>query len=356
MGTDPVHDKTDASSASAASPKPLRNRQSARPQRLILMGTGPFAVPAFEAIREAGHEIALVVTRPVVAVRSRKGPPPSPVRDFAARLGYPVFDPESINTPQSIALLAKLRASLLVVCDYGQILSPEALGVAPLGGINLHGSLLPAYRGAAPVQWAVINGDPVAGVSVIHMTPRLDGGPVLAIAQIPIAANDTSGTLEQKLSLLGVEPTLQSIEQLAQWDQRSPIGTPQDKSRVSRAPRLSKEAGRINWSRSAKEIDCHIRGMQPWPGAFTEVALNDGRPAIRFAVRSATLVSPEPLAADGTQDVYEPGTLIDAQSLIIRAGSAGAIRIERLQPAGRNEVSGVEFLRGYRLQPGTRLG
>lgn len=356
MGTDPLHDKTDTKSASAASPKPFRNRQSARPQRLILMGTGPFAVPAFEAIREAGHEIALVVTRPIVAVRSRKGPPPSPVREFATRFGYPIFDPESINTPESVAHLAQQRASLLVVCDYGQILSPEALGVAPLGGINLHGSLLPAYRGAAPVQWAVINGDPVAGVSVIHMTPRLDGGPVLAIAQIPIASDDTSGTLEQKLSLLGVEPTLQSIEQLVDWDQHSPIGTPQDKSKVSRAPRLSKEAGRIDWSRSAKEIDCHIRGMQPWPGAFTEVALNGDRPPIRIAVRSATLITPETRIDDATPNGNEPGTLIDAHSLIIATGSADTIRIDRLQPAGRNEVSGMEFIRGYRLQPGTRLG
>ena len=148
-----------AKGAATLSTKPVRVRRTTRPQRLILMGTGPFAVPAFEALRDAGHEIALVVTRPAAVVKSRKGPPPSPVRDLAARYGYAVFDPPNINTPDSIAKLSAQRASLLVVCDYGQILSSDALATTPLGGINLHGSLLPAYRGAAPVQWAVLNGN-----------------------------------------------------------------------------------------------------------------------------------------------------------------------------------------------------
>lgn len=336
--------------------KQVRIRRTSRPQRLILMGTGPFAVPSFDALRQAGHEIALVVTRPAIVVKSRKGPPPSPVRDFAAEHGYPVFDPESINTPESVAKIASQRASLLIVCDYGQILSAEALATTPLGGINLHGSLLPAYRGAAPVQWAVLNGDEVAGVSIIHMTPRLDGGPVLATAQIPIDPTDTSGTLETKLSLLGVEPTMESVEQLASWDLSTPIGEPQDKSKVSRAPRLSKASGQINWSFSAKQIDCHVRGMQPWPGAFTDVHVNDDKPPIRIAVRAVTIDDASP--AEG----IEPGTLIDDQSLKIATGAPdsstgllGVIRIERLQPAGRNEISGAEFMRGHRLRAGIRL-
>jgi methionyl-tRNA formyltransferase len=344
---------TDTKGSSTISPKPIRVRRSARPQRLILMGTGPFAVPAFEALREAGHEISLVVTRPAPPVRSRKGPPPSPVRDFAARHGYPIFDPESINTPDSIARISAERASLMVVCDYGQILSSDALAATPLGGINLHGSLLPAYRGAAPVQWAVLNGDPIAGVSIIHMTPRLDGGPILAKAQLSVAPNDTSGTLEQKLSILGVEPTLQSVELLAGWDRVSEIGTPQDKSLVSRAPRLSKVAGQIDWSQSAAVIDRHVRGMQPWPGAFTDVVTNAGKPPIRIAVRSISIESVEPPCDT------PPGTLLGSQSLLISTGpvdNPGAICIQRLQPAGRNEVSGEEFLRGHRLVPGFRFG
>jgi methionyl-tRNA formyltransferase len=353
MGTPQMFGITDTKGASTISPKPIRVRRSTRPQRLILMGTGPFAVPAFEALREAGHEIALVVTRPAPPVRSRKGPPPSPVRDFAARHGYPLFDPESINTPESIARISAERASLMVVCDYGQILSSDALAATPLGGINLHGSLLPAYRGAAPVQWAVLNGDPIAGVSIIHMTPRLDGGPILAKAQLPVAPGDTSGTLEEKLSILGVEPTIESVELLSGWDRVSEIGTPQDKSLVSRAPRLSKAAGQIDWSQSAVVIDRHVRGMQPWPGAFTDVVTSAGKPPIRIAVRS---ISIEPLEQpNGTL----PGTLIGNQSLWIATGpleQPGVICIQRLQPAGRNEVSGEEFLRGHRLVPGTKFG
>ena len=332
---------------------PVRIQQTSNPQRLVLMGTGPFAVPAFEALCEAGHEIAMVVTRPAVLNRSRKGPPPSPVRDFAARHGFVLFDPESINTPESITRLAAEHASLLVVCDYGQILSSDALATTPLGGINLHGSLLPAYRGAAPVQWAVLNGDEFAGVSIIHMTPRLDGGPVLATAKIPIASNDTSGSLEAKLATLGIEPTLASVELLGQWDRVATIGMPQDKSLVSRAPRLSKLSGQIDWSRSAVEIDRHVRGMQPWPGAYTDVVISAGRSPIRNAVRAVTLENgPAPMNVS-------PGTLIDDHSLRIATGpelSPGVIRIDRLQPAGRTEVAAQEFIRGQRIRSGAKFG
>jgi methionyl-tRNA formyltransferase len=358
MGAKQMFGITDQSkNAATPSAKSVRIKRTTRPQRLILMGTGPFAVPAFEALREAGHEVALVVTRPAPVVKSRKGPPPSPVRDFANRYGYEPFDPESINAPESIQRLASERASLLVVCDYGQILSSDALASTPLGGINLHGSLLPAYRGAAPVQWAVLNGDPVAGVSIIHMTPRLDGGPVLATAQIPIAASDTSGTLEAKLAVLGVDPTLQSVEMLARWDRVAAIGEQQDKTRVSKAPRLSKACGQIDWNRSAEEIDRHVRGMQPWPGAYTDIQLAADRPPLRIAIRCVT-VMPTPSPGDRSVDM-QPGTLISEQALEIATGPAeapGVIRIDRLQPAGRNEVSGDEFIRGYRPRLGIRLG
>jgi len=334
--------------------KPIRIRRASRPQRLILMGTGPFAVPAFDALCEAGHEVALVVTRPAVTNRSRKGPPPSPVRDFAARHSFSLFDPESINTPASVARLADERAALLVVCDYGHILSSDALSTAPLGGINLHGSLLPAYRGAAPVQWAVLNGDAFAGVSIIHMTPRLDGGPVLATAKISIEPKDTSGTLEAKLATLGIEPTLASVELLAQWNGVEVIGKPQDKSLVSRAPRLSKPFGQIDWNRSAVEIDRHIRGMQPWPGAFTDVTISPDREPLRIAVRTATIELGLVVPPSAT-----PGLLLDDHSLRIATGPAaspGVIRIDRLQPAGRNEVTAEEFIRGHRIRSGAKFG
>ena len=322
---------------------------SSRRLRLVLMGTGPFAVPSFEALVGAGHEIPLVVTRPAREVKSRKGPPPSPVREFAAKYSFELFDPQSMNAEDAIAKVAAAKPDLLVVCDFGQILSSDALAVAPLGGINLHGSLLPAYRGAAPVQWALLSGDVVTGVSVIHMTPRLDGGPILAKAETAIRDDETSGDLEHRLSLLGVEPTLVSVAMLARWDGQAKIGELQDTGRVSRAPRLDKASGKIDWSRSVRMIDCHVRGMQPWPGAYTDLAIaGSDKPPLRIAIRSVS-----PVGGDGRSNAA-PGTLVSDKELLV-ACADGLIRIDRLQAAGRSEVSAEEFLRGHRLPSGTVL-
>ncbi len=339
--------------AAPPSPESFRVPRTERPQRIVLMGTGPFAVPAFAAIVDAGHQVPLVVTRPPVQTNSRSGPPPTPVRDFAQARGIRCESPEDINTTIAQELLQSVAPELLVVCDYGQILSSATLSLAPRGGINLHGSLLPKYRGAAPVQWAVLNGDAMAGVSVIHMTPRLDGGPILATAAVPIAAEDTSGSLEVKLSNLGVDPVLHSIELLATWDGQSTIGQLQDRTLVSKAPRLNKAMGRIDWCRTAAQIDCHVRGMQPWPGAFTELELGNGKPPMRIAIKSVRLQS-ESLVDPS----LESGTLCDDKQLWIVVGppaQRAVLAIERLQPAGRNETSGAEFMRGYRLTRGTRF-
>ncbi|TVP95401.1 MAG: methionyl-tRNA formyltransferase [Planctomycetaceae bacterium] len=319
------------------------------------MGTGPFAVPAFEALTAAGYEIVSVVTRPAPPVRSRRGPPPSPVREFANSLSLPLIDPPSINDPAVIAELNSLRPDLLVVCDYGQILAGDTLAVARLGGINLHGSLLPAYRGAAPVQRALLAGDAVTGVSVIHMTPRLDGGPILASAETPILPDETAGELEYRLARLGVEPTLQATALLAVWDGHQPIGTPQDPTKVCRAPRLSKDEGRIDWSRTAAQLDWHIRGMSPWPGAFTELQIDPDKPPLRISIRQASALPSDEVWPTSPSAEFPPGTLRDDAELIIATGQ-GNLRIDRLQVAGRGEIGGNEFLRGYRLQRGARLG
>ena len=172
----------------------------------------------------------------------------------------------------------------MVVCDYGQILKPAALESAPLGGINLHGSLLPKYRGAAPVQWAMLSGDEETGVSVIHMTPRLDGGPILTTRRTRIRDSETAGELEARLAVLGVEATLEGVDLLTRWDGQSLIGTPQAASQVTKAPRLQKSDAAIDWGKTAREIDCHVRGMQPWPIAFTYFPTGTGKPPLRLAI------------------------------------------------------------------------
>tara|TARA_R110002049_G_scaffold2750_2_gene21530 strand:+ start:337711 stop:338664 length:954 start_codon:yes stop_codon:yes gene_type:complete len=315
--------------------------------RLILMGTGPFAVPSFEALRDAGHEIALVVTKPQPAVRSRKGPPPAPVRTWAESAELPIFDPVSINDPESVDHIAAVGAKLMVVCDYGQILKPAALAASRLGGINLHGSLLPAYRGAAPVQRSLLSGDETTGVSVIHMTPRLDGGPIITTRETRISDQETAGELEERLSQIGIEATLQAIEKLADWDERSPIGQPQDPSRVSKAPRLSKAEAEIDWSRTSRQIDCHVRGMQPWPVAFTHITPPSAKQPIRLAIKQV-----KPLKITPPDAV--PGEIIEGDGLCVATGDS-AIEITRLQPAGKREMDASDFTRGHALPPGTRF-
>jgi methionyl-tRNA formyltransferase len=315
---------------------------------LVLMGTGPFAVPSFEALRAAGHSIAWVVTKPRAEVKSRQGAPAAPVRAWADAHALPIFDPPSINDPQAIEKVAAAQPTLLVVCDYGQILKPDALAAATLGGINLHGSLLPAYRGAAPVQRALLAGDTMTGVSVIHMTPRLDGGPILVTRETPIADEETAGQLEARLSEIGIEATLEAVAMLSQWDGDSPMGAIQDASKVSKAPRLSKSEGEIDWSNTARQIDCHIRGMQPWPIAFTHLTLRENKPAVRLAIKQAR---PTSQASGG----LAPGEIAEGDGLRVATGDR-VIEIERLQPAGKREMSGEEFLRGHQIQPGLRLG
>lgn len=322
--------------------------------RYVLMGTGPFAVPSFEAIRQqlgsAGDEIVRVFVRPLPPVKSRGGPPPQPVREWAESHGLPVEAPASINAPETVASLTALSADLLVVCDYGQILKPDALQAARLGGINLHGSLLPAYRGAAPVQRALLSGDRETGVSVIHMTPRLDGGPILSSRITPISNDETSGELEARLSGIGVDATLEAIAGLRSvesLDTPGPLGEPQNPANVSKAPRLSKAEAQIDWSAMGRQIDCLVRGMQPWPVAFTHAIVNENKPPLRVAIRAARA---ETFAADPAN----VGRVLEHDGLAIGCGD-GQVIIERLQPAGKKEMSGLDFKRGHRLTVGQKL-
>jgi methionyl-tRNA formyltransferase len=323
------------------------------------MGTGPFAVPSFEAIRAAGHDLPLVITRPLPPVKSRRGPPPAPVNDWAISHCLPVAAPNSINDPEVVERLAALQADLMVVCDYGQILKPAALETTRWGGINLHGSLLPAYRGAAPVQRAVLSGDAETGVSVIHMTPRLDGGPILASRRTPIEKTETSGQLEERLSVLGVEATIEAISRLqnqlanhVRGESLPLIGEPQDASKISKAARLSKAEAEIDWSRSADEIDCLVRGMQPWPIAFTFAHTKPGKPPIRLAILRVTPQLQSEVVADQIGCLL-PTSVKD--EMAIGCGQ-GHVIVERLQPAGKNEMDAAEFIRGHRLSTGFQFG
>ena len=325
----------------------MADQKSKHVLRLVLMGTGPFAVPSFEALRRSGHDIALVITRPNRNVKSRKGPPPAPVRDWAESHGFELFAPDSINEVDAVDLVAQKSADLLMVCDYGQILKPAALETASLGGINLHGSLLPKYRGAAPVQCALLNGERVTGVSVIHMTPRLDGGPVVSFRETEIMDEETAGELEERLALIGVDATLEAVELLACWDRDTEIGVMQDATAITKAPRLKKSDAEINWDRSARLVHCHVRGMQPWPIAYTHFQSVESKPPVRLAIKSIRVL-------DETVGAYLPGDIVPGERFLV-ATADRLIEIQQIQPAGKRQMTGIEFLRGNSPPEGSRL-
>jgi methionyl-tRNA formyltransferase len=317
--------------------------------RLLMMGTGPFAVPTFRALLDSAHDVACLVTRPTPPPVGRRKSPANPMRDLAQQRGLAVLAPENINDPAALAEVRAFAPDLLVVCDYGQILSPDALAVAPLGGINLHASLLPKYRGSAPINWAIYRGEVETGVSVIHITPQLDGGNVLAIERTPIGPEETAAELEPRLAALGVAPVLATIERLAAWDRTAPLGTPQDPALVTKARRLRKTDAEVKWSRSARQIQRQVRAFQPWPGTFTLWPRGGGEP-IRLVLDKVTPLDDVPAAAP-------PGVVThsDRQQLWVATGQ-GTLRIDRLQPAGKRVMEAAEFLRGHPLTVGAQLG
>ena len=309
-----------------------------------MMGTGPFAVPTFERLYTTRHTVAALVTSPVRIHRGRPVAPVSSIREVAQAHGTPILDPEDANTPEAQADLARFEADLLVVCDYGQILAPATLATARLGGVNLHGSLLPKYRGAAPIQWAIYHGDVETGVTVTRITPKLDAGPCIAQARVSIGPDETAAELEPRLAELGAGVTCDAIDRLesGQFEE-----TPQDPARASRAPKLRKTDGLVDWSRPAAAIKNHIRAMTPWPGAYTFWHRPDG-PPLRLILGPVSVVS------SGAETA---GTVLEAAGdrLIIAAGQ-DALMPSTLQPAGKRPMSLAEFLRGHRLRPGDRFG
>jgi methionyl-tRNA formyltransferase len=309
--------------------------------KIVMLGTGPFAVPTLEALAASPHEIALAVSRPP---RGRKAQA-SPLQRTGEQLNLPTWTPETINLPESQTKLNAVQADLLVVCDYGEILRPATLATTRLGGVNLHGSLLPKYRGAAPVQWAILNGDAETGNTVIQMTPGLDAGPCLAQETTPIDRDEDAATLEARLSKLGAQLVLRVVDELAAGTAK-PVE--QNAGEASKAPRLTKEHGAIDWSRPSLEIKNLVRGVRPWPRAYTFWHRTDG-PAMRLNIDRVQLVGPGDVPAAS-------GTVVNVSSRLLIATGDGILEILDLQAAGKRPMPSAEFLRGNRVAVGDRLG
>lgn len=321
--------------------------------RLIMMGTGPFAEPTFRLMLKTHHEMVALVTSPV---RPRHGkaktaPPISGMRDLAHQHGMEIFDPEDINAKTSQAHLAAYGADLMIVCDYGQILSAATLATARLGGINLHGSLLPQYRGAAPINWAIYNGETQTGVTVIHMTPRVDAGPCIAQAKTPIELEENAVELEARLRDIGGWLIRRTVDAL-QAGELDPLT--QDAALASKAPRLKKSDGCIDWSRSSLQIKNHILAMEPWPKCFT-FWHHGGRQRpkdqpVRLIVAAVSVIN-------GIESQAAAGEVLESSGdrLVVKTGD-GTVLLGEVQPAGKRAMNIDEFLRGYRVAPGERLG
>jgi len=314
--------------------------------RMIVLGTGDFALPTFEHLVETGCCVVALVTQPDRPQGRKQELVPSLIKQSATARGIPTLQPEDVNAPASLDRLREFQPDLLVTAAYGQILSAELLSITRMGGINLHGSILPSYRGAAPVARAIQNGETETGVTVIRMTARIDAGGIVATAGTTIGPDETAGELEARLARIGAPLVAQAVAALA----AGPVAVlPQDKSKVTRAPKLRKEDGLIDWSRPAPAIHNLVRAMQPWPVAHTTWRPRSPAPGdpLRVIVHKT----------EGTFGQGAPGEVLEATGdRLVVAGGEGAVALRAIQLPGKRILTAAEFLRGHKVQPGDRIG
>lgn len=298
------------------------------------MGTPAFAVPSLDALARAGHELVAVVAQPDRPAGRGQALRAPATKEWASARGVPVLQPAKVRDGKLAAELAALRPDVLCVAAYGRILGRDLLELAPHGALNVHGSLLPRYRGAAPVQWAVANGDRETGVSIMQMDEGLDTGDVLLQRALPIDPADTAETLAPRLAALGGEAL---VEALALAARGALVPVPQDGARATLAPILTKEDGRIDWSAPAARIASRLRGFQPWPGAWTTLG---GR---TMKILGADAVAGEEAPGASPGEARRSGA-----GLAVACGGGTVLLVARLQPEGRSPQDALAFLNGLR--------
>ncbi len=308
--------------------------------KLVFCGTPEFAVPTLRAVLEAGHEVALVVTQPDRAVGRTQEMQAPAVKRVAVGLGLPVVQPEKIrNNAEFRMQMEAIRPDAIVVVAYGRIIPKWMLELPRLGNINLHGSLLPKYRGAAPVQWAVANGDTMTGVTTMRIDEGLDTGAMLLAAVTPIAEEETAADLLESLAETGARLMVKTLHGL---EACSLVAQAQDHALATLAPILTRDDGRIDFTRTAKQIHDRWRGFQPWPGAHT-------------ALRGKKLIVHR-MSLSGEAS-GEPGMLhVRGEGLLACCGEGTAIVLDEVQMEGKKRMSAAEFLRGFQVKSGERLG
>lgn len=308
--------------------------------RLVFLGTPQFAVPTLEHVLEAGHELLAVYTQPDRPKGRGHGLAASPVKQAALRRGLTVRQPERIRQPEVIAELAALRPEAMVVVGYGQIIPPSIIEIPPFGIVNVHASLLPRYRGAAPVQWSIARGESTTGVTTMQIDAGLDTGDILLAAETPIGPEETAVELAERLARLGADLLVETLDGLKAGNIRP---RPQDHALATHAPILRKEHGRIDWNLTAREVYNRVRGFVPWPGAYT------GFRGHRLHIWKARLAQ---ALESGT-----PGSLRPAgRRLLAGCGDGAWLELIEVQLEGRNKVSADAFMNGQHLTENETLG
>lgn len=305
--------------------------------RIVFMGTPDFAVPSLQALIDAGHDVCAVYTQPDKPQGRKQILTAPPVKTLALEHDIPVFQPNTLKNEDEQARLRELAPEVIIVVAYGKLLPKAVLDIPPHGCINVHGSLLPRWRGAAPIQWAVIAGDEMAGVTTMQMAEGLDTGDMLLTYETKVGEKETAGELFDRLAQSGAELLTQTLVKLDEITPR-----PQDDAQSCYAHMLDKQMAVIDWSKSAHEIDCLIRGLNPWPIALT--ALSGERLKV--------------FAAEKANGNGEPGTVLEAdpkKGLTVACGE-GALRLTEIQLVGGKRMKATDFLRGHAIEVGTKLG
>lgn len=305
--------------------------------RIVFMGTPDFAAAILKRLIDTGRNVVGVFSQPDKPVGRKQIIMPTATKVLAEEHGIPVFQPAKLRDGTALEIMKSLAPDLVVVAAYGKILPKDLLDVPPLGNVNVHGSLLPKYRGSAPIQWSVINGDEKTGITTMYMAEGMDTGDMILQMELPIGENETSGELFDRMAVLGAD----AIEKtLALFDEGTVPRTVQDDAKATLAPMLNKEMGELDFTKPAKEIHDLVRGLNPWPVAYTFL---DGK---TLKVHK-TLLAPDYSG--------KPGELLDEKRCIVACGD-GAVEFLSVQPEGKNAMSGGDFIRGRRLTKGAVFG
>ena len=308
--------------------------------KILFMGTPDFSVPVLKALKEAGHEIVLAVTQPDKPKGRGKTVQFSAVKAAAMELGIGVYQPRRIKDAECVAHLRTYDAELFVVAAFGQILSREILEMPKYGCINVHASLLPKYRGASPIQWAVIQGEEVTGVTTMRMDEGVDTGDIILQQEVRLREGETGGSLFGRLSEAGAELCVKTLEAIGQG---TAVFTPQDHQKATHTKMIQKQMGNLDWSRPARELECLIRGLNPWPSAYT-------------SLQGKTLKIWKASVEEGALGIQPPGTIMEVGKVTWKVQTGqGLLVLEEVQLEGKKRMAAADFLRGFPLEAGQKF-